>query len=50
MDKTDKKNRFVAVQVRFVEKLKKPVSLKKLKKAENFSFTLNKTKQTISNN
>ena len=37
MDKTDKKNRFVAVQVRFVEKLKKPVSLKKIKKNEKIS-------------
>ena len=32
IDKTDKKKRFVAVQVRFVEKLKKPVSLEKIKK------------------
>ena len=31
-DKTDKKKRFVAVQVRFVKKLKKPVSLEKIKK------------------
>ena len=31
-DKTDKKNRFVAVQVRFVEKLKNSVSLEKIKK------------------
>ena len=31
-DKTDKKKRFVAVQVRFVKKLKKPVSLEKKKK------------------
>ena len=37
MDKTDKKNRFVAVQVRFVEKLKKPVSLKKIKKNKKIS-------------
>ena len=29
IDKTDKKKRFVAVQVRFVEKLKVPVSLRK---------------------
>ena len=32
LDKTDKKKRFVAVQVRFKEKLKKTVSLKKIKK------------------
>ena len=31
-DKTDKKNRFVSVQVRFVEKLKNSVSLEKIKK------------------
>ncbi len=32
LDKTDKKRRFVAVQVRFVKKFKLPVSLKKIKK------------------
>jgi predicted RNA-binding protein with PUA-like domain len=32
LDKTDARNRFVAVQVRFVEKLKTPVSLEKIKK------------------
>ena len=32
LDKTDKEGRFVAVQVRFVEKLKHPVSLDKIKK------------------
>ena len=31
INKTDPKSRFVAVQVRFVEKLKQPVSLKKIK-------------------
>ncbi len=31
-DKTDKKNRFVAVQVRFKEKFKKTVTLEKIKK------------------
>ena len=31
-DKTDKKKRFVAVQVRFVEMLKNPVTLEKIKK------------------
>jgi len=32
IDKTDKENRFVAVQVKFKEKFKKPVSLKIIKK------------------
>ena len=32
LDKTDTKKRFVAVQVRFVKKLKFPVSLEKIKK------------------
>ena len=31
-DKTDKKNRFVAVQVRFVKKLKNSISLEKIKR------------------
>ena len=37
IDKTDKKKRFVAVQVRFVEKLKKPISLEKIKKNDEIS-------------
>ena len=37
IDKTDKQNRFVAVQVRFVEKLKSPVSLVKIKKTKAIS-------------
>ena len=32
LDKTDKEERFVAVQVRFIKKLKYPVSLEKIKK------------------
>ena len=32
LDQTDKEKRFVAVQVRFVEKFKSPVSLEKIKK------------------
>ena len=32
VDKTDKEKRFVAVQVRFVEKFKLPISLEKIKK------------------
>ena len=36
-DKTDKKKRFVAVQVRFVEKLKNPISLEKIKKNKTIS-------------
>ena len=49
IDKTDKKKRFVAVQVRFVSKFKSPISLEKIKKAENFSFTVDKTNQVVSN-
>tara|TARA_A100001011_G_scaffold388904_1_gene469422 strand:- start:2958 stop:3377 length:420 start_codon:yes stop_codon:yes gene_type:complete len=37
LDKTDKKKRFVAVQVRFVKKFKLPVSLKKIKKNKAIS-------------
>ena len=37
IDNTDKKKRFVAVQVRFVEKLKRPVSLEKIKKNKKIS-------------
>ena len=34
LDKTDKENRFVAVQVKFKEKLKKPVTLQIIKKTK----------------
>jgi len=34
LDKTDKENRFVAVQVKFKEKLKKPVTLEIIKKTK----------------
>ena len=34
LDKTDKNNRFVAVQVKFKEKLKKPVTLEIIKKTK----------------
>ena len=37
LDKTDKKGRFVAVQVKFKEKLKNPISLKKIKKTREIS-------------
>ncbi len=37
IDKTDKKKRFVAVQVRFEKKLNKPVSLEKIKKNKKIS-------------
>ena len=37
LDKTDKKKRFVAVQVRFVSKLNRPVSLEKIKKNKKIS-------------
>tara|TARA_B100000161_G_scaffold104385_1_gene73819 strand:- start:293 stop:709 length:417 start_codon:yes stop_codon:yes gene_type:complete len=36
-DKTDKKKKFVAVQVRFIQKLKSPVSLEKIKKTKAIS-------------
>ena len=36
-DKTDKKNRFVAIQVMFVKKLKNPVSLQNIKKNKALS-------------
>ena len=43
IDPTDKKKRFVAVQVRFKKMLKKPVSLENIKKNKDplFSFFLN---------
>ena len=37
IDKTDKKKRFVAVQVRFVEKFNYPISLEKIKKNKDIS-------------
>ena len=37
LDKTDKKKRFVAVQVRFVKKFKLPISLEKIKKTKAIS-------------
>ena len=37
IDKTDKKKRFVAVQVRFVKKFKIPISLEKIKKNKKIS-------------
>ena len=37
LDKTDKEKRFVAVQVRFIKKLKYPVSLEKIKKNRTIS-------------
>ena len=37
LDKTDKEKRFVAVQVRFVEKFKSPISLEKIKKNNTIS-------------
>ena len=36
-DKTDKSGKFVAITVRFVKKLKKPVSLEKIKKNKELS-------------
>ena len=37
LDKTDKKKRFVAVQVRFEKKLKTPVTLENIKKTKQIS-------------
>jgi predicted RNA-binding protein with PUA-like domain len=37
IDKTDKKKRFVAVQVRFEQEFKSPVSLEKIKKNKDIS-------------
>tara|TARA_Y100000591_G_C21483259_1_gene521502 strand:- start:55 stop:468 length:414 start_codon:yes stop_codon:yes gene_type:complete len=37
LDKTDKERRFFAVQVRFVEKFNKPISLEKIKKNKDIS-------------
>tara|TARA_B100001029_G_C14923101_1_gene373145 strand:+ start:390 stop:809 length:420 start_codon:yes stop_codon:yes gene_type:complete len=37
IDKTDKEKRFVAVQVRFVEKFESPVTLEKIKKTKAIS-------------
>ena len=37
IDKTDRKKRFVAVQVRFIEKFKYPISLEKIKKTKEIS-------------
>ena len=36
-DKTDKKKRFLAVQVRFVKEFNSPISLKKIKKTKTIS-------------
>ena len=37
VDKTDKERKFVAVQVRFVKKLKRPVTLENIKKNKALS-------------
>ena len=37
VDETDKKKKFVAVQVRFVRKFKRPISLEKIKKNKKIS-------------
>ena len=37
LDKTDEKNRFVAVQVKFKEKLRKPVTLEIIKKTKEIT-------------
>ena len=40
IDKTDKSKKFVAVQVRFVKKMKTPISLAKIKKTKAISHLL----------
>ena len=45
IDKTDQSGRFVAVNVKFIKKLKKPVSLEKIKKNKQLSH-LSKIKQS----
>ena len=47
IDKTDKKKRFVAVQVRFVRKFKRAISLEKIKKNTKISH-LPLIKQSLS--
>jgi len=43
LDKTDKSGRFVAVTVKFVEKLSKPITLESIKKSKELShLALNK--------
>jgi predicted RNA-binding protein with PUA-like domain len=37
IDKTDKSGRFVAVTVKFIEKLSKPITLESIKKSKEFS-------------
>ncbi len=37
LDKTDKSGRFVAITVKFLEKLKKPISLEEIRKNKQFS-------------
>ena len=37
LDKTDKSGRFVAITVKFLKKLKKPISLEEIKKNKQFS-------------
>ena len=37
LDKTDKSGRFVAVTVKFIEKLSKPITLESIKKSEKLS-------------
>ena len=47
-DPTDKTKKFVAVQVRFVDKLRYPVSLENIKKTKELKdLAFNKTKQTL---
>ena len=48
LDKTDKSGRFVAVTVKFLKKLNKPVKLEEIKKKQAIKpFIVDKTKSTI---
>ena len=50
LDKTDQSGRFVAVTVRFVQKIDKPISLVEIKKKQGIKpLIVNKTKSIISN-
>ena len=49
LDKTDKSGRFVAVTVKFVEKLSKPVTLETIKKSKELSHLalIKQSKQSV---
>ena len=48
LDKTDQSGRFVAVSVKFIKKLSKPITLENIKKKQGIEpFIINKTKTTF---